>query len=222
MNARLFAAFDFVSIVHDSGSHEFRLPSQYTDVDRKVSPVARKRLRQHVALASDLNPTLPPDVEHTISDLHERAEHNIDERESIPAGLSTRESLVRLAKASARIRLSDTANVEDVWIAAVGVPDILGSETAVEMAETVCFSADIDDEDENNEITTNPQRKQIKNMKDIIEKVEDNNNAGAPIEEILRHAEQTGITRSKAEHEVEKLRRQGEVYEPQSDHLRTT
>jgi len=88
--------------------------------------------------------------------LHERAEHNIDERESIPAGLSTRESLVRLAKASARIRLSDTANVEDVWIAAVGVPDILGSETAVEMAETVCFSADIDDEGENNEITTNP------------------------------------------------------------------
>jgi len=39
---------------------------------------------------------------------------------------------------------------------------------------------------------------------------------------VLDRAEETGTERSKAEHELEKLRRQGEVYEPQTDHLRTT
>ena len=41
-------------------------------------------------------------------------------------------------------------------------------------------------------------------------------------EEVLERAEDVGMDRSKAEHEIEKLRRQGEVYEPSSGHLRTT
>jgi replicative DNA helicase Mcm len=45
---------------------------------------------------------------------------------------------------------------------------------------------------------------------------------GASIETVLDVAEALGLERSTAEHELEKLRRQGEVYEPQSDYLRRT
>lgn len=45
---------------------------------------------------------------------------------------------------------------------------------------------------------------------------------GASIDTVLDVAVALGLERSKAEHELEKLRRQGEVYEPQSDYLRVT
>lgn len=44
----------------------------------------------------------------------------------------------------------------------------------------------------------------------------------ASIERVLDIAELVGIERSNAEHELEKLRRQGEVYEPATDYLRVT
>jgi len=46
--------------------------------------------------------------------------------------------------------------------------------------------------------------------------------AGASIETVLNVAVAFGTERSKAEHELEKLRRQGEVYEVQTGYLRRT
>jgi len=39
---------------------------------------------------------------------------------------------------------------------------------------------------------------------------------------VIERAEEVGMEASKAEHEIEKLKQQGEVYEPRTDHLRTT
>jgi replicative DNA helicase Mcm len=39
---------------------------------------------------------------------------------------------------------------------------------------------------------------------------------------VLERAEEVGIDESKAEHEIEKLKTQGELYEPKNDVLRTT
>ena len=64
-------------------------------------------------------------------------------------------------------------------------------------------------------------RDRVKNIKSIISRIESENLDGAPISEILEQAEQNGFERSQAEHEIEKLRRQGDVYEPTDGHLRT-
>ena len=45
---------------------------------------------------------------------------------------------------------------------------------------------------------------------------------GASIETVLDVAEALGMVRTRAEHQLEKLRRRGEVYEPQTDYLRVT
>ncbi|PSQ41150.1 AAA family ATPase, partial [Halobacteriales archaeon SW_5_68_122] len=65
------------------------------------------------------------------------------------------------------------------------------------------------------------QRDRIKNIKTLISDVEEEYDEGAPREEVLDRAEEVGMERSKAEHEIEKLRQKGDVYEPQTDHLRT-
>lgn len=63
----------------------------------------------------------------------------------------------------------------------------------------------------------------VRDIKTIISQMEENHeqDEGVPIEKVLLRAQSVGIEKSKAEHEVEKLRQKGDVYEPKTDHLRT-
>jgi len=64
------------------------------------------------------------------------------------------------------------------------------------------------------------QREAVIRVKTAVEGLQEEHAEGAPIDEVLDRAEAFGIERSTAEHEIEKLRKTGEVYEPQSGHLR--
>jgi len=66
------------------------------------------------------------------------------------------------------------------------------------------------------------QRDRIKNMKGLIAEVAEGSERGAPIEKVINRATEIGMDSSKAEREIEKLRRKGELYEPFEDHLRAT
>jgi hypothetical protein len=61
------------------------------------------------------------------------------------------------------------------------------------------------------------QRDRIKNILDIIRSLEEEYDAPAPIEETLDQAVDLGLERSQTEHEIEKLKRSGDVYEDISD-----
>jgi len=50
---------------------------------------------------------------------------------------------------------------------------------------------------------------------------EDDYGEGAPVAAILDRAEEIGMDRDTAANEIETLRRQGDVYEPMKDHLRS-
>ncbi|AUG49569.1 hypothetical protein BVU17_18525 (plasmid) [Haloarcula taiwanensis] len=67
-----------------------------------------------------------------------------------------------------------------------------------------------------------PQRERIQNIKGIIADLEDEFDGGAPVQQVIRHARRVGMDKPKAEHEIDKLKQKGEVYEPRTDHLRTT
>jgi len=58
-------------------------------------------------------------------------------------------------------------------------------------------------------------------VKAIIGELEDDYDEGAPVEAILDRAEEIGMDRGTAANELETLRRQGDVYEPTTDHLRS-
>jgi replicative DNA helicase Mcm len=137
-----------------------------------------------------------------------------DDDNPVPITARKLEALVRLTEASARIRLSDEATKDD----AERVIEIVRSslEDVGVDPETGELDADIIESG-----TSKTQRDRIKNIKALISDVESEYDEGAPIETVLDRAEEMGMERSKAEHEIEKLRRQGDVYEPTTDHLRT-
>lgn len=66
------------------------------------------------------------------------------------------------------------------------------------------------------------QRTRIKSVKQVIALVETHNDDGAPLQEIYNITTTLGIEFDDAKAEIRKLRRQGEIYEPQSDYLRVT
>jgi replicative DNA helicase Mcm len=136
--------------------------------------------------------------------------------EDAPVPVTTRklEAIVRLAEASARLRLSDTIETEDADRVINLVRETL--EDLGINTETDQVDADVIETGQ-----SKAQRELKATVKEIIEKIESEYDEGAPIEVVLDHAKERGIDRSKAEHKIEKLRRQGDVYEPTTDHLRS-
>ena len=205
--------------------HTHRTESSTSNVSREevenvtenVAPtIDAEFLRKYVAYAKrNCFPTMTEEAKEAIQDFYvDLRAQGQDDDAPVPVTARKLEALVRLAEASARIRLSDTVDAED----ADRIIEIVRSslEDVGMDPETGEFDADVIEAG-----TSKSQRDRIKNIKGIIEELEGEYDDGAPVEEVLDRAEEVGMERDDAEHEIEKLRRQGDVYEPKQDHLRT-
>jgi replicative DNA helicase Mcm len=138
-----------------------------------------------------------------------------DEDAAVPVTARKLEALVRLAEASARMRLSDYVEQQD-------------SERAITIVRS-CLE-DIGVDPETGELdadfietgTTKSQRDRIRTLKALIEELEPDYDDGVPIDDLYDRAAEIDMEQSKVEHEIDKLKQKGEVYEPRTDHLRTT
>jgi replicative DNA helicase Mcm len=191
---------------------------QVDNVTEDVIPeIDADLLRKYVAYAKrNCFPTMTEEAKAAIRDFYVslRAQ-GADDDAPVPVTARKLEALVRLGEASARVRLSDTVEKED----ADRVIDIVRNslrDIGVD-PETGEFDADIVEAG-----TSKTQRDRIKNIRGIIRELEDEYEDGAPEDEVFERAEAVGMDRSKAEHEIEKLRQKGEIYEPKQGHLRTT
>jgi replicative DNA helicase Mcm len=190
------------------------------EVDRVTEEVAPaiepELLRKYVAYAKrNVFPTMTEEAKREIEDFYvELRSQGTDEDAPVPVTARKLEALVRLAEASARIRLADSVDKED-------------AERVIEVVRRTLEDIGMDpetgelDADVIETGTSKSQRDRIKNIKNLIADVEDEYDEGAPIDRVLERAEEAGMDRSKAEHEIEKLKQKGEVYEPRTDHLRT-
>ncbi|AKH96645.1 AAA family ATPase [Halanaeroarchaeum sulfurireducens] len=174
-------------------------------------------LRKYVAYSRrNTFPTMTPAARSAIEDFYVDLRSQ-GEGEDAPVPVTARklEALVRLAEASARVRLSDTVDESD-------------AERVIEIVRTSLQAVGVDPETDQYDAdvietgTSKSQRDRIKNIKGLIEEIEADFDEGAPVDEVLARAEEVGMDRSKAEHEIEKLKQRGEVYEPSTEHLRTT
>ncbi|WP_302082104.1 LAGLIDADG family homing endonuclease [Salinibaculum rarum] len=197
--------------------------SNYTEeevetVTEEVAPTIEPDiLRKYIAYAKrNCFPTMTEEAKSEIQDFYVNLRsRGSDEDAAVPVTARKLEALVRLAEASARIRLSDTVEQEDaarsVDIVRYCLEDIgMDPETGeldADMVETG---------------TSKSQRDRIKDLLSLIENIEDEYDEGAPVDVIIERAEEAGMDSSKAEHEIDQLKQKGEVYEPQTDHLRTT
>ena len=197
--------------------------SNYTEeevetVTEEVAPtIEPDLLRKYIAYAKrNCFPTMTEEAKAEIQQFYVdlRAE-GTGEDAPVPVTARKLEALVRLAEASARVRLSDTVEVED-------------AERATEIARSCLEDIGMDpetgefDADMVETGTSKSQRDRIKDLLSLIQDIEEEYDEGAPVDVIIERAEEAGMESSKAEHEIEQLKQKGEVYEPQTDHLRTT
>lgn len=132
----------------------------------------------------------------------------------VPATPRTLEAGIRLATAFARAEFCEEIKPRHARRA------ISISEKVVGMShdpETGDFDVDIIETG-----TPKSQRDRIKSIKSIIGDLEQESNSGAPVDEVLDRAEEAGIERSKAKHEIESLKQKGEIYNSGSDSLRVS
>jgi replicative DNA helicase Mcm len=191
---------------------------QVNNQTEEVAPaIDAELLRKYIAYAkSNVYPTMTREAREAIRDFYvDLRSKGADEDAPVPVTARKLEALVRLAEASARVRLSDTVEQRD----ADRVIEIVRSclqDIGVD-PETGQFDADVVETG-----TSKSQRDRIKNIKQLIADIEEEYDDGAPVEVVLDRADEIGMDPSKAEHEIDKLKQKGEVYEPSTNHLRTT
>ncbi|MGQ3412615.1 LAGLIDADG family homing endonuclease [Natrinema sp. LN54] len=174
-------------------------------------------LRKYIAYSKqNCHPRMTEAARNAIRDFYvDLRSKGTDEDAAVPVTARKLEALVRLSEASARVRLSDTVEQSD----AERVIEIVRSclqDVGVD-PETGEFDADIVEAG-----TSKSQRDRIKNLKQLIGDIEEEYDDGAPVDIVMERAEEIGMDHSKAEHEIDKLKQKGEVYEPSTDTLRTT
>ncbi|MEF8807414.1 LAGLIDADG family homing endonuclease, partial [Natronomonas sp.] len=190
---------------------------EVANVTEEVEPtIEAELLRKYIAYSKrNCYPTMTEEAKKEIRDFYvDLRARGQDDDSPVPVTARKLEALVRLAEASARMRLADSVEQED----AERVIEIVRSclqDIGVD-PETGEFDADVVETGQ-----SKSQRDRIKDIKSLISEIEEEYDEGAPIEEVLDRAEEMGTERSKAEHEIEKLRQKGDVYEPKTDHLRT-
>jgi replicative DNA helicase Mcm len=184
------------------------------EVDPDIQP---ELLRKYIAHAKrDCFPTMTEEAKDRIEefyvDLRTKGE---DEDAPVPVTARKIEALIRLAEASARVRLSDTVEARD----ADRVIEIVRSclEDIGVDPETGELDADVVETG-----TSKSQRDRIQSLRALIADIEDEYDEGAPVDVVVERAEEIGISESKAEDEIEKLKTQGELYEPSNGNVRTT
>ncbi|MGM0387098.1 MAG: minichromosome maintenance protein MCM [Natrinema limicola] len=188
------------------------------EMTEQVDPeIDAELLRKYIAYAKqNCHPRMTDAAQATIRDFYvDLRSKGTDEDAAVPVTARKLEALVRLAEASARVRLSDTVEQRDAEQSVEIVRSCL-QDIGVD-PETGEFDADIVEAG-----TSKSQRDRIKNLKGLISDIEEEYDDGAPVDIVLERAEEVGMDQSKAEHEIDKLKQKGEVYEPSTDTLRTT
>jgi len=190
------------------------IDSATADVDPDIDP---ELMRKYIAYAKqNCHPRMTDEARQAIEDFYVNLRSKgQDEDSPVPVTARQLEAIVRLAEASARVRLSDTVDEAD----SERVIDIVRSclqDIGVD-PETGEFDADVVETGQ-----SKTQRDRIKNLKQLISDIEEEYDDGAPVDVVLDRADEIGMDASKAEHEIDKLKQKGEVYEPKQQHLRTT
>ena len=131
---------------------------------------------------------------------------------AVPISARQLEALVRLAEASARLRLSEETTRED-------------ARRAIDLLEYSLMQIGLDKETGRIDIDriatgiSASQRSHILVVKDVINELESKFGKTIPIDDIVEEAKLKGIDEEKVEEVIEKLKRVGEVFEPRRGFL---
>ena len=220
MPASLISRFDLIFPVKDLPDREkdIRMSEFILRLHQRAAagksqtqaPISTSLLRKYVAYARQhVTPVLTDAALEEIQ--REYVElRNMGSAESVRSvSITSRqlEGIIRLAEASARIHLSSEVSIEDARRAIMLVVHTL-QEIATDKE-----TGRIDIDKITSGITAS-SRSKIVMVKEIIIELEEKIGKIIPIDDIIKEAEQRGITADKVEEALERLKRSGDIFEP--------
>lgn len=202
---------------------QYLLHSSITDeeieqVMNVITPeIEPELMRKYIAYAKrNIYPVLSEEAKQALIDFYLGLRiQGEDPNSPVPVTARQLEALVRLAEASARIRLSNEITLEDAERVIRIVTTSL--EQVMKDPETGMLDADIISVG-----TSKSQRDKIYILKDIIQELQHIHDGVAPRDEIMSMAEEKGINKEKIEDLITKLKSSGEIFEPRNGYLRLT
>jgi replicative DNA helicase Mcm len=184
------------------------------DVSPEIEP---ELFRKYVAYArQELEPRISDDAKDRLREFWLTVrETGTDVDDPIPITVRKLTALVRLAEASARMRLSETVNVNDAERVIQIVRDSL-EDVGID-PETEELDADVIETG-----TSKSQNDRQKTVKRVISETEEETEDGAPINKVIEICKGNDYSEHRIEKTIENLKQNGEAYEPKSGYVRST
>lgn len=192
--------------------------AQITDAMKIVMPIIPPNLlRLYMAYAKkNIFPIVPADVRSRLRDFYLSLRKQGEDRDApVPATARQLEALERLCEASARLRLSETATIEDAD-RTIRVTESCLRNVAYDK-ETGMFDTDIIASG-----VSKSQRDKFKLLMEIIKEITDDQPGGAPEEMILEVAKAQGFDEEHVLDILHRLMTQGQLYSPKKGAYRVT
>ncbi|MBD3259007.1 AAA domain-containing protein, partial [Candidatus Woesearchaeota archaeon] len=206
----IFAIKDLPDKERDKVMSRFILKLHQNVDSSKEVPIETGLIRKYVAYAKQK--CFPVLTDEAISEIQNyyvkmRSTGVEEESKSVPISARQLEGILRLAEASARIRLAKTVTVEDAR-KAIDLMQYWLSELAMDKE-----TGKIDIDKIASGITTS-ERQKIVGVREIIIELENKLGKVIPTDDIIKEAETRGISATKVEDSIEKLKRSGDIFEP--------
>ncbi|MGB9675387.1 MAG: minichromosome maintenance protein MCM [Candidatus Nanoarchaeia archaeon] len=180
--------------------------------DSKKPEISTDLLRKYIAYAKQkCFPKLTQGAIEEIKQFYVTLRGTATKEESrikaIPISARQLEALVRLAEASARVRLSDKVTRKD----AIKAIELLKSSM-----RDVAYDIETGQYDIDRIVTgiTAVQRSQIATVRRIIEMLSERLGKQIPVQDIIQEAIAEGLDRAKTEEIIENLKKKGDIFEP--------
>ncbi|MGC8533178.1 MAG: minichromosome maintenance protein MCM [Candidatus Parvarchaeum sp.] len=222
----LINRFDLIFILKDRPDKETdtliaqRILEANRDINKNKPEIPPNIMKKYIAYAKqNIKPKISVDAMKVIQDfyLKLRSQYSTEGEEVKPIPISARqlEAVVRLTEASAKVRLSEYATVEDAKRAI----DLMMAYLGDVGIDSSTGQLDID------RITTgisSSQRNTVLTVKSMIKSEIDSMPMGSsvPISKIYEDAEKAGIDQDKVDSAISVLKREGEIFEPKPSFIK--
>ena len=218
--APIISRFDLIFVIEDTPSkegdakladHILKIHQENT-VDYEIEP---ELLRKYIAYArKNYNPRLTDEANKVLKEFYVSTRNNSpEERSAVPITARQLEAIIRLAEASAKLKLKDTVDRED-------------AEKAVNL-QMACLKIGVDPDTGEMDIdivsggTPKSDRDKIQIVTEAIRNLEEEFGGNAPLNVLVeKMSEEYSISEDKTEQIVRNLVQKGVIYEPSTGYYR--
>lgn len=219
----LLSRFDLIFPVQDvpDKDRDSKLASeimkQHTDPEDLTGTIDADLLQKYIAFAKkncfpEWTDTAQEKIEEFYVSIRNKDNAGEDGQKSVPMTARQLEALIRMSEACARAKLKDSIEEKE-------------AERAIDLL-TYCLKQ-IGTDPETGEFDidriesgiSGSERNRLQSVQKIISELQGGNDEAVPIDDVLAEAEENGISDEEAKEVINRLKREGELFEPKNGHI---